>query len=75
MKGAVYSDSNICVQGTVKVKDNKIQDAQANVYLDGEAQFAVTAALTDSEIFFTHANAADGTQVLAAAENVRCRYF
>lgn len=75
VKGAVYSDSNICVQGTVKVKDNKIQDAQANVYLDGEAQFAVTAALTDSEIFFTHANAADGTQVLAAAENVDADTF
>ena len=75
VKGAVYSDSNICVQGTVKVKDNKIQDAQANVYLDGEAQFAVTDALTDSEIFFTHANAADGTQVLAAAENVDADTF
>lgn len=75
VKGAVYSDSNICVQGTVKVKDNKIQDAQANVYLDGEAQFAVTDALTDSEISFTHANAADGMQVLAAAEGVNADTF
>lgn len=75
VKGAVYSDSNICVQGTVKVKDNKIQDAQANVYLNDEAKFAVTAALTDSEIFFTHANAADGTQVLAAAEKVDADTF
>lgn len=74
-KGAVYSDSNICVQGTVKVKDNKIQDAQANVYLDGEAQFAVTAALTGSEISFTRAKAADGTQVLAAAESVDADTF
>lgn len=74
-KGAVYSDSDISVQGTVKVKDNKIQDAQANVYLNDEAKFAVTAALTDSEIFFTHANAADGTQVLAAAENVDADTF
>ena len=74
-KGAVYSDSDISVQGTVKVKDNKIQDAQANVYLNDEAKFAVTAALTDSEIFFTHANAADGTQVLAAAEKVDADTF
>lgn len=74
-KGAVYSDSDISVQGTVKVKDNKIQDAQANVYLNDEAKFAVTAALTDSEIFFTHANAADGTQVLAAAEKVDANTF
>lgn len=36
-KGAVYSDSAIRVQGTVTVKDNKIGDAQANVYLDGTA--------------------------------------
>ena len=74
-KGAVYSDSDISVQGTVKVKDNKIQDAQANVYLDGEAQFAVTKALTDSEISFTRAKAADGTQVLAAAEGVDADTF
>lgn len=74
-KGAVYSDSDISVQGTVKVKDNKIQDAQANVYLNDEAKFAVTTALTDSEIFFTHANAADGTQVLAAAEKVDADTF
>ena len=38
--GAVYSDSDIRVQGTVIVKDNKIRDAQANVYLDEEAKFA-----------------------------------
>ena len=36
--GAVYSDSDILVQGTVIVKDNKIADVQANVYLDKEAK-------------------------------------
>nr|WP_294661431.1 hypothetical protein [uncultured Blautia sp.] len=74
-KGAVYSDSNICVQGTVSVTDNTIGDMQANVYLDGEAQFAITSALTDSVISFTHANAADGIQVLAAAEGVDAETF
>ena len=65
--GAVYSDSDILVQGTVIVKDNKIADVQANVYLDKEAKFMITGELTGSEISFTHANAADGRPVLGAA--------
>ena len=73
--GAVYSDSDILVQGTVIVKDNKIADVQANVYLDKEAKFMITDELTGSEISFTHANAADGWQVLGAAEEVESSVF
>ena len=74
-KGAVYSDSAIRVQGTVAVKDNKIGDAQANVYLDGTAEFVITDELTGSDISFTHASAAEGTEVLAVAENVTVADF
>ena len=74
-KGAVYSDSAIRVQGTVTVKDNKIGDAQANVYLDGTAEFVITDELTGSDISFTHAGAAEGTEVLAVAENVAIADF
>lgn len=74
-KGAVYSDSAVCVQGTVAVKDNKIGDAQANVYLDGTAEFVITDELTGSDISFTHASAAEGTEVLAVAENVAIADF
>lgn len=74
-KGAVYSDSAVCVQGTVAVKDNKIGDAQANVYLDGTAEFVITDELTGSDISFTHASAAEGTEVLAVAENVTVADF
>lgn len=74
-KGAVYSDSAIRVQGTVTVKDNKIGDAQANVYLDGTAEFVITDELTGSDISFTHAGAAEGTEVLAVAENVTIADF
>ena len=74
-KGAVYSDSAIRVQGTVTVKDNKIGDAQANVYLDGTAEFVITDELTGSDISFTHASAAEGTEVLAVAENVTVADF
>lgn len=73
--GAVYSDSDILVQGTVIVKDNKIADVQANVYLDKEAKFMITGELTGSEISFTHAKAADGRQVLGAAEEVESSVF
>lgn len=73
--GAVYSDSDILVQGTVIVKDNKIADVQANVYLDKEAKFMITNELTGSEISFTHANATDGWQVLGAADKVESSVF
>ena len=74
-KGAVYSDSAIRVQGTVTVKDNKIGDAQANVYLAETAEFVITNELTGSDISFTHAGAAEGTEVLAVAENVTIADF
>lgn len=74
-RGAVYSDSAVCVQGTVTVKDNKIGDAQANVYLDGTAEFVITDELTGSDISFTHVSAAEGTEVLAVAENVTVADF
>lgn len=74
-KGAVYSDSDILAEGTVTVKDNKIGDAQANVYLDGTAEFVITGELTGSDISFTHASAAEGTEVLAVAENVTVADF
>ena len=73
--GAVYSDSDILVEGTVIVKDNKIADVQANVYLDKEAKFMITDELTGSEISFTHANAADSRQVLGAADKVEASVF
>lgn len=73
--GAVYSDSDICVEGTVTVKDNKNVDAQANIYLDKEAKFIVTNELTGSEISFTHAKAAENLQVVAVDDGVSVTDF
>lgn len=68
--GAVYSDSDISVQGSVSVKDNKIKDAQANIYLDQDAKFVVVDDMNNSSISFTHANAKDGLMVIEGAAAV-----
>ena len=73
--GAVYSDSDILVEGTVTVNDNKIADTQANIYLDKNAKFMITKDLTGSEISFTHANAAENLQVVTVADSVTVTDF
>ena len=54
-KGAVYSDSDIKVQGTVVVKENQ----PANIYLAGTSALVVSGAMTNSDISFTQEKAAD----------------
>ncbi len=61
-KGAVYSNADIAVQGTVSIKDN----TGANLYLDGEAAAVVTDALTNSSISLTASAAADQKVVAKA---------
>lgn len=61
-KGAVYSNADIAVQGTVTIKDN----AGANLYLDGEAAAVVTDVLNNSAISLTSSAAAD-QKVIAKA--------
>ena len=69
-KGAVYSDSDISIQGTVTVTDNKGGDAQANIYFDQTAKFVVTDDMSNSSVSFTHASAADGLMVIEGAAAV-----
>ncbi len=59
-KGAVYTNSNVMIQGSVSVKDN----TGANFYLDGDAAFIVTGTMSDSSIAFTDAGAADQKVVI-----------
>lgn len=61
-KGAVYSNADIAVQGTVTIKDN----TGANLYLDGEAAAVVTDALTNSSVSLTASAAADQKVVVKA---------
>lgn len=61
-KGAVYSNADIAVQGTVTIKDN----TGANLYLDGEAAAVVTDVLNNSAISLTSSAAAD-QKVIAKA--------
>lgn len=53
--GAVYSNTDIAVQGTVAIKEN----TGANLYLDQDASVIVTDVLTDSSISLTAAAPAD----------------
>ena len=64
-KGAVYTTTDLYVQGTVVVKDN----TPANVYLAGTSMILVTDALTNSDITFTHEKAADKLTVVKAGTN------
>ncbi len=61
-KGAVYTNKDIAVQGTVSIKDN----TGANLYLDGDAAAVVTDVLNNSSISVTSAKAAD-KKVIAKA--------
>ena len=61
-KGAVYSNADIAVQGTVTIKDN----TGANLYLDGEAAAVVTDALTNSSVSLSASAAANQKVVVKA---------
>ena len=61
-KGAVYTNNDIAVQGTVSIKDNN----GANLYLDNNAAAVVTGEMTGSSVSLTAANAADQRIVLKA---------
>lgn len=61
-KGAVYTNTDIAVQGSVTVKDN----SGVNLYLDNNAAVVITGAMTGSAVSLTAANAADQRVVLKA---------
>lgn len=61
-KGAVYTNTDITVQGNVLVKDN----TGANLYLDTNSVAVVTGAMTGSDICMTVGEAADGQTVIKA---------
>lgn len=62
--GAVYSNTDIAVQGTVAIKEN----TGANLYLDQDASVIVTDVLTDSSISLTAAAPADKKTVAKAGK-------
>lgn len=62
--GAVYSNTDIAVQGTVAIKEN----TGANLYLDQDASVVVTDVLTDSSISLTAAAPADKKTVAKAGK-------
>ena len=70
-KGAVYSDSDIKVQGTVAVKENK----PANIYLAGTSALVVSGAMTNSDISFTQEKAADKQVAVKSVENFAAADF
>ena len=70
-KGAVYSDSDIKVQGTVAVKENK----PANIYLAGTSTLVVSGAMTNSDISFTQEKAADKQVAVKSVENFAAADF
>lgn len=70
-KGAVYSDSDIKVQGTVVVKENQ----PANIYLAGTSALVVSGAMTNSDISFTQEKAADKQVAVKSVENFAAADF
>lgn len=62
--GAVYSNTDIAVQGTVAIKEN----TGANLYLDQDAAVVVTDVLTGSSISLTAAAPADKKTVAKAGK-------
>lgn len=70
-KGAVYSDSDIKVQGTVVVKENQ----PANIYLAGTSALVVSGAMTNSDISFTQEKAADKQVAVKSVENFTAADF
>lgn len=62
--GAVYSNTDIAVQGTVAIKEN----TGANLYLDQDASVVVTDVLTGSSISLTAAAPADKKTVAKAGK-------
>ena len=71
VKGAVYSDFDIKIQGTVVVKDNK----PANIYLAGTSALVVSGAMTNSDISFTQEKAADKQIAVKSVENFAAADF
>lgn len=69
-QGAVYSTTDIDLQGTVSIKDNKTPDnLNANLYLDGEASAVVTDTLTGSAISLTAVSVTEGRAVVKAGKS------
>ena len=65
--GGIYSNTSVNVQGTVVVKDNKINETTtSNICLEGDAVIAVTGELTGSNITFLHKGEADKKLVAQA---------
>ncbi|MBU5481518.1 hypothetical protein [Blautia sp. MSJ-19] len=64
-KGAVYSDSDIYVQGTIVGKENE----SVTIGLTGTAAVVVTDVLTASNLTLTHESAADALTVVRAGSN------
>lgn len=64
-KGAVYTNNDIAVRGTVSIKDNN----GANLYLDNNAAAVVTGEMTGSSVLLTAADAADQRIVLKAGSD------
>lgn len=62
--GAIYSNTDIAVQGTVAIKEN----TGANLYLDQDASVVVTDVLTGSSISLTAAAPADKKTVAKAGK-------
>ncbi len=63
--GAVYTNNDIMIQGTVSVSGN----TGANLYLDGEAAAVVTGAMTGSTISLTSGSPADELVVIKAGSD------
>lgn len=64
-KGAVYTNTDVAVQGSVSVTGN----TGANLYLDGSSAAVVTGAMTGSSIALTSGSAADQAVVLKAGNS------
>lgn len=63
-KGAVYSNVDVAVQGTVSIKEN----TGADLYLDANAAAVITDAMADSAISLTTASPAEGQTVVKAGK-------
>lgn len=71
VKGAVYTTSQVLIQGAVTVSDNTdLEGNKKNIFLDGEtAGVLVTAKMENSSVSLTKANAENGTEVIKAGSN------
>lgn len=67
-KGAVYSNTNVNISGTVIVKENG-SDNKANIYLDSNAVLNVFDVMTGSEVHVKASSEAAGTVVAMPGTN------